>query len=363
MIPSFDDVVYEFIIVYKYSDNSKQRRVRGMRMKRVINLAVAGCTVLLLSQCATKDEMRELNYQIRSVNQKVDDVRTSTVDQMQKRQASSVSNIDQMREEIVQLQAKLEENAHQEILFREQAKEGSVDMQGMVERLLVENDKRVKVLEDRVNQLERNLNKMSDTRIREAEERARAAARRAEDARRRTVVAAAASGDFVKVLPEKRKVRVDGSKKIEAATSSPANQETVAVKPSISVPVESGVGGSLFDKSMTLYKSKRYIEAYKSFEQVLSQNPKGDEAAETLFFMGESLFARGEYDLAILDYQKVISNHTQHRRTPTALLKQGISFEKLTDLETAKIIYKKLISEYPDSAEADSAQQQLEALQ
>ena len=84
----------------------------------------------------------------------------------------------------------------------------------------------------------------------------------------------------------------------------------------------------------------------------LAQNPKGNESAETLFFMGESLYAQGEYDLAIMDYQKVISNHADHKRTPTALLKQGISFEKLTDLETAKIIYKKLLAEYPDSAEA-----------
>lgn len=332
-------------------------------MKQVINLAVAGCTVLLLCQCATKDEMRELNYQIRAVNQKVDDVRTSTVDQMQKRQASSVSNIDQMREEIVQLQAKLEENAHQEILFREQAKESTVDMQGILERLQAENDARIKVLEDRLNQMERNLNQMSDTRIREAEERARAAAMRAEEARRRTVVAAASSGDFVKVSPEKRKVRLDESKKIEAVESLPVSQETAVTSPSVSAPVEGGIGGNLFDQSMALYKSKRYGEAYKSFEQVLSLNPSGDEAAETLFFMGESLFARGEYDLAILDYQKVISNHAQHRRTPTALLQQGISFEKLTDLETAKIIFKKLVAEYPDSAEADSAQQQLEALQ
>ena len=72
-------------------------------MKRVRNLAVAGCTVLLLCQCASKDEIRDLNYQIRAVNQKVEDVRSSTVDQMQKRQASSVSRIDEVQNEVVQL--------------------------------------------------------------------------------------------------------------------------------------------------------------------------------------------------------------------------------------------------------------------
>jgi len=331
-------------------------------MKRVMNLAVAGCTVLLLCQCATKDEVRELMYQIRAVNQKVDDVRSSTVDQMQKRQASSVSRIDEMQEEMTQLRAKLEEITHQETLFREQAKEDAGGMETMLERTQTETNTRIKLIEDRIDQLERNLNKMSDAQIREAEERAKAAAMRAEEARRRTVVAAEAGGDFVKVMPEGRKVKLDESKKIEAAAP-PPSQPAAAAQPSIAVPVESAVGGDMFNQAMTLYKEKRYSEAYKGFEQALSQNPKGDEAAETLFFMGESLFAKGEYDLAILDYQKVISNHAQNRRTPAALLKQGMSFEKLTDLETAKIIYKKLIAEYPDSAEADAAQQQLTTLQ
>lgn len=334
-----------------------------MRMKRVRNLAVAGCTVLLLCQCATRDEVRELTYQIRAVNQKVEEVRGSAVDQMQKRQASSVTRIDEVQEELTQLRAKLEENIHQETLFREQAKESTGGTAAMLEGLRAENDNRLKVIEDRIDQLERNLNKMSDARIRDAEERARTAALRAEEARKRTVVAAEASGDTVKVAPEGRKVRLDESMKIEAAIAEPASPPPVVAQPPISAPVESAVGGDVFAQAMTMYKAGRYTEAYKNFEQVLSQNPKGDEAAETLFFMGESLFAKGEFDLAILDYQKVISNHAQHRRTPSALLKQGMSFEKLTDLETAKIIYKKLIAEYPNSAEADTAQQQLTTLQ
>jgi tol-pal system protein YbgF len=123
------------------------------------------------------------------------------------------------------------------------------------------------------------------------------------------------------------------------------------------------VGGDQFAKALSMFKAQQYVDAYKAFEQVLAQNPRGDEAAETLFYMGEALFARGEYDLAILDYQKVISNHAGHPRTPTALLKQGMSFEKLTDNETAKIIYKKLIADYPESAEASTAEQQLASLQ
>ena len=75
--------------------------------------------------------------------------------------------------------------------------------------------------------------------------------------------------------------------------------------------------------------------------------------------MGESLYNQGEYDLAILDYQKVISNHSSDPLAPNALLKQGMSFEKLTDHETAKIIYKKLISDHGSSPEAAQAKERL----
>ena len=44
---------------------------------------------------------------------------------------------------------------------------------------------------------------------------------------------------------------------------------------------------------------------------------------------------------------------------PGALLKQGMSFEKLTDHETAKIIYKKLINDHGGSAEAAQAKERL----
>jgi tol-pal system protein YbgF len=340
-----------------------------MGMKHVRNLAVAGCTVLLLCQCASKNEIRDLSYQIRAVNQKVEDVRGTTVDQMQKRQASSVSRIDEVQNEVIQLRSAIEERAHQEDIFREQTQKSTDGLQSMIEGMRAENDSRLKLLEDRVTQLERNLDKMTEVRIREAEERAREAARRAEEARQRTAAVSTPSGGIVAVKPDSRKVKIDSTEKAVAAAPSvpaaPAEAATPPVVASVPPPVETAapVVSDPLAGAMDLYADQRYAEAYKAFEQVLARNPRGDEAAETLFYMGESLFARGEYDLAILDYQKVISNHAGHKRTPTALLKQGMSFEKLTDNETAKIIYKKLIAEYPDSADAAKAEQQLQNLQ
>lgn len=328
-------------------------------MKLIRNLAVAGCTVFLLCQCATQDDVRDLSYQIRAVNKKVEDVQNSTVDQIQKRQASSVNRLDTIQNDFMQLQSSVEESNHQQQLANEKIKEDLAGLRAMIDRSMAENAQRLQLLEQRMEQLEGNIDRMAEARIQEAEQRAREAAMRAEEARQRTVVAAEAGGGAVKVAPEARKKKIDTGKKIEAAAAQPVAESPAAE----AKPEQMATVSDLYDQGMNFYNSNQYTEAYKTFEKYLAQNPPNDRAADTLFYMGESLYARGEYDLAILDYQKVISNHAKHQRTPTALLKQGMSFEKLTDLETAKIIYKKLIAEYPDSAEAATAEEQLNKLQ
>ncbi len=337
-------------------------------MKMIRNLAIAGCSVLLLTQCATQDEVRELNYQIRAVNQKVEEVRTKAVGTIQKRQASSVSKIDQVEEETLRLKSRLEESEHLAGQFREKTGQDLAALHKAVEQLRAENEEKIRALEQKVDQLSAAFTKVQQERIRAAEERAREAARRAEAARKRVVVAA--TGSPVKVRPERRKVRVGSGKVVSAAagttatgSSGPAPSPSVEKSQgSVQVVTTPDTTAGPFSRAMALYKAKKYKDAYRMFEQVLAGNPKGAKAAETLFYMGECLYNQGEYDLAILDYQKVISNHAQDPHTPAALLKQGMSFEKLTDHETAKIIYKKLIKDYAGSPEAATARKRLENL-
>lgn len=330
-------------------------------MKGLRNLVVAGCSVLLLSQCASQDEVRKLNYQIRTVNQKVEEVKSSTTNQMQKGQASSVNRIDAMASETQQLRALIEESGEKSSQLREQTKEDLAALQTTVEQMRTENEQRIKALEARIDQVAGGLDRVKKARVEAAEQRARQAARRAEEARQRTVVAAAASsGGLVTLKPAAKKIRIGTGTVVSATQStkpSAAEKQVVAA-----APAAPAAGTDLFSQGMDSFKAGKYKEANKTFEQVLAGNPQGARAAQTLFYMGECLFNQGEYDLAILDYQKVISNHPKDSHTPAALLKQGMSFEKLTDHETAKIIYKKLIADYANSSEAGLAEKRLENL-
>jgi tol-pal system protein YbgF len=287
---------------------------------------------------------------------------------MQKRQASSVNKIDAVAGETEQLRALVEESDQKSTRLREQTVAEMAALQTTIERMRADNEQRIKKLETRVDQLAASLDRVLQVRVQAAEQRARQAAKRAEEARKRTVVAAGAeSSSFVTVEPASRKVRMRKNAVVETV-SQQHRPASAAVKPKpkaekqvvvAAKPMAPAAGNDLFSQGLNSYKAGKYKDAYRTFEQVLSQNPQGGKAAQTLFYMGECLFNQGEYDLAILDYQKVISNHARDSHTPAALLKQGMSFEKLTDHETAKIIYKKLIADYPDSSESGLAEKRL----
>ncbi len=330
-------------------------------MDRICKVLIMGCSVFLLCQCAAQDEVRDLSYQIRAVNKKVDEMRGTTVDQMQKKQASSFNRIDDVNDALLQIRSSLEENALMESQFREQTKEDFSGLQVSANRLQAENKRKIQILEGKIQQLHSEMASLKQDRIRYAEKRVQTAARQAEEARRRTVQASSRGrAGVVKIEPDKRKARVDSSSDTSTRRQSRksvvvASSGTKSGSKQKSTNGSPKQAGDQFGKAVALFNAKKYKEAYSGFEQVLSGNPRGNRAAETLFYMGEALYNQGEYDLAILDYQKVISNHSKHKRKPAALLKQGMSFEKLTDLETAKIIYKKLVSEHPGTPEAKAA--------
>jgi len=290
---------------------------------------------------------------------------------MQKRQASSVSKIDQVEEEFLRLKASLEEKDHLEKEYHRQNMETLTNLQAAIEERLTANEQKMAQLQQQVEQLSAGMDSMQQARIRVAEQRAREAARKAELARKRTVMAAAApsAARLTRVTPHNRKMRVGSGQVISAPTTQQVPR-TTAAKPAAATPVQEKTGSvrtvttpdtvsGPFEQAMAKFENGQYKDAYRGFEQVLTSNPKGEQAAQTLFYMGEALYNQGEFDLAILDYQKVISNHSKDSHTPSALLKQGMSFEKLTDNETAKIIYNKLINEYSSSPEAATAKKRL----
>ncbi|MCI5141585.1 MAG: hypothetical protein D3909_07630 [Candidatus Electrothrix sp. ATG1] len=198
-------------------------------MKKIQLIAFAGCSALLLCQCASVDDVRRLNYQLRTMNQKVKEVEANTTNQVLKRTAESSSQLDNVAEETRELRTITEENLEainrereldtQKIneledalqqLRREnrQIRSESDQIRSESVQIRQENDQLIRSLEAKINKLSGNIQRLSQARVYAAEKKARQAAERAEQAKRRAVLAAQTrQSESRTLLPSNRKVR------------------------------------------------------------------------------------------------------------------------------------------------------------
>lgn len=336
----------------------------------------------LLTQCASQDEVGKLNYQLRVVNKKLEDMKMGTVGQMQQRQAASFSQIDELHQEVLKLRGQIDEMAHYNRQLKEQNKELDLSMQQFADNMSSDIEKKIEALQlsyqeksGQLEQLERAvarqqkvLESIQEARIQEARQKAEKAALAAEKARALAnassrVLADSDDKGIVSISADKTKTVYAGStaesqpqqtEQQPQSVQKPKSETSVSQSPAESAPPPEAGSMASADKA---YADGDFKTAYDLYEKYALQHKSGDKAVTAKFMMGESLFNQEEYDQAILQYQKIISNHSSHARASSALLKQGMAFEKLSDFETAKIIYKKIMATYPSSPEAVRAKE------
>ncbi len=195
----------------------------------------------------------------------------------------------------------------------------------------------------------------------EAAQRAREAERKARlAAERETAEKQKSTRRTREILPEPYKI--DVSSQNITGTAEEKEVEKVVSKPVAKAVQPPPATATSYDRGMTLFKQKKYRDAYNSFAEYLDKNRTGSQAVNARYYAAQSLYEDKDYELAILEFQKVIVEHPQDSLAPKSLYKQGLSFEKIGDPETARIVYNKLVDSYPKSAEVNSAKTRLEAL-
>jgi len=342
--------------------------------KNYITLLLIVCLVPYLVQCASREDMHSTNVkvysidsQVKDIDQEVEQLRNQTVKQVQTRQAVVDNRLDVLEAEILQIKSALEENGHYNRLLREENKEVESSLVARIEALDVALnealDKKLAMQAESINQMEGRLvatnnqisqaeadiEKINKERAEEAAERARKAA---EEARKAAEAARAARSTIV---------QTNGSVQIAAE-----KQKKVVAESSASTDEPEGdkeAGSDLYAQALALFKKKKIDQAYEGFANYLNKYPNGKMAANARFWMGDCLYNQNEYELAILDYQKVIVDYPNNPKAAAALLKQGMAFEKLKDGATARIVYQKILDNYPESDQTATAKSRLQSLQ
>jgi len=155
----------------------------------------------------------------------------------------------------------------------------------------------------------------------------------------------------------------DLARRLEALENRPAPAPApTASRPEPTAPVPPATGQALYDKAYGTYKQGRYDEARTAFRDYIQQNPDTSLTDNSYFWIGESYYDQGQYEQAILEYDKVVQKFPKGDKVASALLKQAFAFDAIGDPVDARILLKKILREHPTSEQAAIAKKKLEIL-
>ena len=339
-------------------------------------LLLLGLSTFLVNCATTKDmeytniKMRNMDTKVDTIDQEVEELKQQTVSQVQERQAETGERLDSQHSEIIRLQSLIEENTYYIRQVQEEntklkqllearldslSKDASEEISRLHRKIALTDDQLAKT-GDRVSLAESEVESIKGARSIEAEQRAREAAQRAREAERKVRATEKDSGRRATQVIYPEQSKIDVSEQITLGET-PDEQETPPPP-----PVKTATVKTKYDQGFALFRANKYKQSYTAFIEYLDANPTGPQAVNAHYFAAESLYQQKEYELAILEYQKVIVEFPQHAKAPESLYKQGRSFENLGDKETARIVYNKLLDNYPKSDKMEAAQKRLNAL-
>ncbi len=366
-----------------------------MKMKSLLYIALS---TVLVTGCATTSDVKLLQRKIYSLNNKLEQIENTTVDQLHKKQAIASNHLDQLEQDITQLRAQIEESYYLNQRLREQnqqlqaaisnvAQQESVKREEALQALLAEQKIKEEKFQRMLQQQQENVKAIQTARVRDMERKAKEAALEAQMAQQRkealtksgrkqqaktiyatqkkvrkspaeeAMIPATRPQPTTKPAPEKKTEKHPPVAPIPPTSdsSSPASLQAAPATPAV-MQINSQLA-----EGKRLMAQKRYQQAFQIFEKI-SMDGTSAERISARFMMGECQFAMKQYDLAAVHYQAVVAKSPKDRMAPQALIRQAQAFEKMADKETAKLIYSKIVKRYGDSPQATEAEKKLSTL-
>jgi tol-pal system protein YbgF len=122
---------------------------------------------------------------------------------------------------------------------------------------------------------------------------------------------------------------------------------------------ESAAKEEAYAKAYGMFKGGQYDAARDEFRTFLKAFPDTEYSDNAQFWIGECYYFQGKYEEAIIEYEAVVQNYPKGNKVPNALLKQGLSFLKLGDTSSARLLLQGIIRDYPNTTPASVARKRL----
>lgn len=109
---------------------------------------------------------------------------------------------------------------------------------------------------------------------------------------------------------------------------------------------------TLYNEAFASIKKQDYKTAEKQFEAFLELYPKNDLAGNAQYWLGESYFARGQFDKAAVAFAEGFQKYRDSQKAPDNLFKLGLTMARMNKKEEACIAFKNFSTEYPKVSES-----------
>ena len=146
----------------------------------------------------------------------------------------------------------------------------------------------------------------------------------------------------------------------------PVTQPTAAVTPQPAAatvaPPDPKKEAEAYQSAFNLLKQGRYPESIKAFTQFLENYPGGAFEDNAQYWLAEASYVNRDFDAALNDFSKVLSNHPQSPKVPGAMLKMGYIHYELKRWNDAREVLGSLQQQYTGSTEARLAEKRLQRM-
>lgn len=116
----------------------------------------------------------------------------------------------------------------------------------------------------------------------------------------------------------------------------------------------------LYDRVMTEFKHREYEAALAGFRLFMELHSQSALAANAQYWIGECQYRMGRYKDALNSFYNVVMNYPMSPKQAASTLKLGQTYTKLGDHDNARVMFDRVVDQYPSSSEADLARRAIE---
>ena len=126
-----------------------------------------------------------------------------------------------------------------------------------------------------------------------------------------------------------------------------------------SAPLNSVSSQTLYQNALRDFNGGKNDLARQEFGDYIKNFPSDDLSSNAQFYLGEITYTQGDYQGAIVEYDKVINNYPKSYKLAGAMLKKAQAYQELGQNATAARQYHEVIRRFPNTDEAHRAEARL----